>query len=108
MSIVTDLLAKPGVSRDDPNHVLLSPDGGNLMFYPENITKGLIEVPLLPFLSANLNGSYVWNSYGYQGTYGSASGFSARSLSPVPIMKRIEPGCSGPFVITNEADSPPP
>lgn len=70
---VTHQIARPGFSRDDPGHVLLSPDNEHLVFYPEHSTKALVDIPLASFLSVNFNSLLIWNNYGYEGVYGQDS-----------------------------------
>jgi iron complex outermembrane receptor protein len=56
----------PGSKVEDPYHVFVLPtDKNQLMFYPENTTKFLLDVQIWSWLSANTNLVIVYKNYGY-------------------------------------------
>lgn len=63
---LTHQFVAPGAKVDDPYQVFVLREHTNqLMFYPENTSKLLVDVHILPWLSANSNAVLVYNNYGY-------------------------------------------
>jgi iron complex outermembrane receptor protein len=56
---------KLGAEADDPFNTFKAPTERTIMFYPENVTKGMIEWRVSRIASVNLNGLFVYQSLGY-------------------------------------------
>lgn len=64
-----------GSSKDDPYNIVTHPDDPDkLLFYPENVTKFLIDYQFNSWLSVNTNGIHIYDSRGYQGNQVENSG----------------------------------
>jgi outer membrane receptor protein involved in Fe transport len=54
-----------GNKAEDPYNTFRAPTERTILFYPENVTKGMIEWRVTRLASANLNGLLVYQSLGY-------------------------------------------
>jgi len=55
---------KPGKIKDDPFGVFIK-SADELMFYPKNVSKALLDIQFFDFLSANTNIEVIYNNFGY-------------------------------------------
>jgi outer membrane receptor protein involved in Fe transport len=52
-----------GPTKNDPFHIIVTPDKLHIATYPEDLTKVLVEYSLNDMFSVNANAYYAWASY---------------------------------------------